>query len=101
MMMTTATSQNSLPTRMLPKASVVIRGRMFPAEICEAVLQGGILDTHAEISKGSLIPLKLLSDTPATLTIHVLEVTAGKAIFRLYGNDGHALRVWEQFVRDQ
>lgn len=100
MMMTISTSRKSPPPGLLPQASVVIRGRMVPVEICEAVFQGGILKTNAEIAKGSLVPLRLLSGTLATLTIHVLEVSAGKMIFRLYGNDRYAQRIWEQFVRD-
>ena len=98
MMMTIATSRKSLPTGFLPQASVVIRGRMVPVEICEAVFEGGIFETNAEIAKGSLVALRLLSDTPVTLTIHVVEVSAGKMIFRLFGNDEYAQRSWEQFV---
>ena len=94
-----------IPTRkplatMLPPASILIKGRMYPAEIRAAAFQGGILETQAEIAKGTLVPLKLMSDPPATLNVHVLEVSEHKMIFRLYGTDGHAQTIWEQIVAD-
>jgi hypothetical protein len=84
----------------LPQVSLVVGGRMVPAQIRAAAFQGGILETQAKIAKGSWIPLNLLTETPAIVHIHVLEVSEGKLIFRLYGTDGHARTIWERLVQD-
>ncbi len=88
------------PMGVLPQASVVIGGRLVPAQIRAAAFQGGILETDANVTKGSFVPLRLLSETPTTVNIHVLEASDGKMIFRLYGTDGAARKAWEKIVTD-
>jgi len=100
MMTAATTTPKPLPISVLPRASVVVGGRVFPVQIRAAAFQGGILETEANITKGSWIPLKLLSETPTTLNIHILEAEEGKMIFRLYGTHGLAREVWEQLVHD-
>ena len=100
MMTATQSIRKFLPMTILPQASVVIGGRLFPAEIRSAAFHGGVLETQAKVEEGSLVPLKLSGETPTTVHIHVLEVSEGKMVFRLYGTQGRARLVWDEMVNE-